>query len=110
MHHTTAGVSLKTQELYVLVFATRYLDLFYVFISLYNTLMKIIFLTSSVAIVYYMRYHKVVKQKYDKDQDTFRHIFLIVPCFVLALFVNKKFTITEVRTSTFAHFMLVSSS
>ena len=30
-----AGVSLKTQELYALVFITRYLDLFFRFISLY---------------------------------------------------------------------------
>lgn len=28
-----AGISLKTQELYALVFVTRYLDLFYSFIS-----------------------------------------------------------------------------
>eukprot|EP00475_Leptophrys_vorax_P019883 TRINITY_DN27223_c0_g1_i1.p1 TRINITY_DN27223_c0_g1~~TRINITY_DN27223_c0_g1_i1.p1 ORF type:complete len:217 (-),score=22.42 TRINITY_DN27223_c0_g1_i1:205-855(-) len=91
-----AGISLKTQELYVLVFATRYLDLFFAFISLYNSVMKVIFLASSVAIVYYMRYDKVVKQKYDRDHDTFRHVFLVIPCFVLALLVNKKFTPTEV--------------
>ena len=29
-----AGISLKTQELYLLVFVTRYLDLFYRYISL----------------------------------------------------------------------------
>ncbi len=29
-----AGISLKTQELYALVFLTRYLDLFYSYISL----------------------------------------------------------------------------
>lgn len=29
-----AGISLKTQELYALVFVTRYLDLFYSWISL----------------------------------------------------------------------------
>ena len=29
-----AGISLKTQELYLLVFVTRYLDLFYSYISL----------------------------------------------------------------------------
>lgn len=29
-----AGISLKTQELYALVFVTRYLDLFYSYISL----------------------------------------------------------------------------
>ncbi|CAI5507835.1 unnamed protein product [Closterium sp. NIES-64] len=91
-----AGISLKTQELYVIIFVTRYLDLLYSFISVYNTMMKLIFLSSTVAIVYYMRYDKVVRQKYDKDHDTFRHIFLVVPCFVLALLVNKKFTFTEV--------------
>ncbi|GJP48009.1 hypothetical protein CLOM_g7250 [Closterium sp. NIES-68] len=91
-----AGISLKTQELYVIIFVTRYLDLLYSFISVYNTMMKLIFLSSTVAIVYYMRYDKVVRQKYDKDHDTFRHIFLVIPCFVLALLVNKKFTITEV--------------
>ena len=31
---TTAGISLKTQELYALVFVCRYLDLFYSFVSL----------------------------------------------------------------------------
>jgi hypothetical protein len=31
---TTAGISLKTQELYALVFICRYLDLFYSYISL----------------------------------------------------------------------------
>eukprot|EP00475_Leptophrys_vorax_P019724 TRINITY_DN27030_c0_g1_i1.p1 TRINITY_DN27030_c0_g1~~TRINITY_DN27030_c0_g1_i1.p1 ORF type:complete len:217 (+),score=15.54 TRINITY_DN27030_c0_g1_i1:64-714(+) len=91
-----AGISLKTQELYVIIFSTRYLDLFYAFISIYNSAMKVIFLSGTIAIVYFMRYDKVVKQKYDKDHDTFRHIFLIVPCFLLALIVNKKLTITEV--------------
>ena len=91
-----AGISLKTQELYLLVFVTRYLDLFDSFISVYNTLMKLIFLASSGAIVYYMRYDKIVRQKYDKEQDTFRHIFLIIPCFVLALLLNHGFTFTEV--------------
>jgi len=89
-------VSLKTQELYALVFLTRYLDLFTNFISLYNTLMKLIFLASSGAIVYYMRFHKVVKQKYDKDQDTFRTLFLVLPCALLALFINERAKILEV--------------
>ena len=33
-HLTAAGISLKTQELYALVFVCRYLDLFYSFVSL----------------------------------------------------------------------------
>jgi hypothetical protein len=91
-----SGISLKTQELYALVFATRYLDLFTVFLSLYNTVMKLIFLGSSFSIVWYMRNHKVVRQTYDKDHDTFRHYFLVIPCFFLALLVNYKLTVREV--------------
>ncbi|KAL4192674.1 hypothetical protein AMTRI_Chr06g173190 [Amborella trichopoda] len=91
-----AGVSLKTQELYTLVFMTRYLDLFTNYISLYNSAMKIIFLGSSYSIVWYMRHHKIVRRSYDKDQDTFRHYFLILPCLVLALLINEKFTFREV--------------
>ncbi|KAL8486868.1 hypothetical protein ACS0TY_023066 [Phlomoides rotata] len=91
-----AGVSLKTQELYAIVFATRYLDLFSYYISLYNLLMKIIFLVSSFSIVWYMRRHKIVRRSYDKDQDTFRHYILIIPCLLLALIINEKFTFKEV--------------
>lgn len=91
-----AGISLKTQELYALVFATRYLDIFSHYYSLYNTVMKLIFLGSSFSIVWYMRRHKVVRRSYDKDQDTFRHHFLVLPCLVLALLINEKFTFREV--------------
>ena len=91
-----SGISLKTQELYALVFATRYLDIFTTYISLYNTVMKLIFLGSSFSIVWYMRNHKVVRQSYDRDHDTFRHYFLVLPCFGLALLINDKFTFREV--------------
>jgi ER lumen protein retaining receptor len=92
-----AGVSLKTQELYALVFASRYLDIFTNYFSLYNTVMKLIFLATAFAIVWYMRSHKVVRQTYDKDQDTFRHYFLVVICFGLALVLHHKFTFLEVK-------------
>jgi len=91
-----AGISLKTQELYALVFITRYLDLFFDYISFYNTVMKMIFIASSVSIVWYMRSHKIVRRSYDKEQDTFRHYLLIIPCFILALLVHNKFTFIEV--------------
>ncbi|XP_047977723.1 ER lumen protein-retaining receptor isoform X1 [Salvia hispanica] len=91
-----AGVSLKTQELYAIVFVTRYLDLFTDYISLYNTLMKIIFLGSSISIVWYMKHHKVVRRSYNKDQDTFRHYALMIPCLFLALIANEKFSFKEV--------------
>ncbi|KAL0456730.1 UNVERIFIED_CONTAM: ER lumen protein-retaining receptor [Sesamum latifolium] len=62
-----AGISLKTQELYALVFATRYLDLFTDYISLYNTLMKLIFLGSSFSIVCPIDKREVYLQRGDVD-------------------------------------------
>ncbi|KAH9680778.1 ER lumen protein-retaining receptor B [Citrus sinensis] len=91
-----AGISLKTQELYALVFATRYLDIFTNYISFYNTIMKLIFLGSSFSIVWYIKRHKIVHRSYDKDQDTFRHWFIVLPCLVLALLINERFTFKEV--------------
>ena len=64
-----SGVSLKTQELYAIVFVTRYLDLLFSFISLYNTIMKLIFIGSSACIIWYIRFHRVVSQTYDREQD-----------------------------------------
>lgn len=103
-----SGISLKTQELYVIVFLTRYLDLFTRFHSFYNTVMKLVFIGTSLSIVWYMKFHKVVKQTYSKDQDTLRHYFLIVPCFLLALLVNHEFTVMEVSAvDTLAQYILV---
>ncbi|KAG9143108.1 hypothetical protein Leryth_006352 [Lithospermum erythrorhizon] len=91
-----AGISLKTQELFAIVFSARYLDLFTGYISFYNTLMKLVFLGSSFSIVSYIRTHKVVRRSYDKDQDTFRHFFLLLPCMLLALVINGRFSFLEV--------------
>ena len=46
---SAVGISLKTQELYLIVFVARYADLFSHFYSLYNTFMKIAFITSTAA-------------------------------------------------------------
>ena len=62
-----AGISLKSIELYELVFVTRYLDLFTEFVSLYNTLMKIFYIASTAAIIYLMRVQ--YRRSYDKAHD-----------------------------------------
>ena len=54
--YVTIGLSLKTQILYVVVFVTRYLDLFTGdFVSIYNTVMKLFYIGSSCYIIYLMR-------------------------------------------------------
>ncbi|XP_074568204.1 ER lumen protein-retaining receptor A-like [Curcuma longa] len=91
-----SGISLKTQELFALVFLTRYLDLFIYVVSVYNTIMKLVFVASSIAIVWCMRYHPAVRRTYDKSQDVFRHYVLVGACFLLALVFHDEFTIREV--------------
>ena len=50
------GISRKTQVLYLIVFLCRYLDLFTSFHSLYNTGMKILFISFTGIIVYLMHF------------------------------------------------------
>jgi ER lumen protein retaining receptor len=45
---TCAGISLKTQILYAVVYVSRYTDLLNSYISLYNSGMKLVFICSSV--------------------------------------------------------------
>ena len=52
------GLSCKTQEIYLIVFCMRYVDLFMYYISLYNTLMKVFFISATAFIVYLMRFKK----------------------------------------------------
>eukprot|EP00624_Nannochloropsis_granulata_P004252 evm.model.NODE_3135_length_19934_cov_30.575951.1 len=82
------GVSLKTQELFLIVFCTRYLDLLIRYISLYNSVMKILYIGSTAAIVHMIRYREPYRSTYDKNQDSFRLEFALAPCFVLALITN----------------------
>lgn len=49
------GISFKTQALYVTVFVARYLDIFFAWVSLYNFVMKLFFICSSVYILYLMK-------------------------------------------------------
>eukprot|EP01007_Sphenomonas_quadrangularis_P000278 NODE_1117_length_995_cov_210.014799_g927_i0.p1 GENE.NODE_1117_length_995_cov_210.014799_g927_i0~~NODE_1117_length_995_cov_210.014799_g927_i0.p1 ORF type:complete len:200 (-),score=13.65 NODE_1117_length_995_cov_210.014799_g927_i0:371-970(-) len=86
---TCAGLSLKSQMLYALVFTTRYCDLVFRFINWYNTLMKLFFLITSYHILFLMRVR--FRASYDKTNDSFRVRFLIAPAVVPALIFNRAF-------------------
>jgi len=78
-----AGVSLKSQILYAIVFSCRYLDLFVYFVSFYNTTMKLAFLTGTFLTIYLIaKRHRVT---YDQENDTFNLLWALVPTFVLSL-------------------------
>lgn len=89
-----AGISGRSQVLFALVFVTRYLDLFTNFISVYNTAMKLFFLTSSIGTVYLM--YVKFKATYDSNHDTFRIEFLLIPSAILALLLNHEYSVMEI--------------
>jgi len=92
------GLSLKTQSLYTVVYITRYLDLFTRWVSAYNTFLKLFFILSSCYTIYLI----VVKfRPMDEEEstDTFRVEYAIIPCAVLASFINYRFSPTEILWS-----------
>ena len=58
--------------------------------------MKVIYLVTAFRIVHYMRVDRVVRQTYDREQDTFRTAFLVAPCLLLALLVHASLAVTEI--------------
>ena len=58
--------------------------------------MKLVFLGTSSSIIYFMRYHRFIKLTYDRDQDTFRYIFLVLPSFALACMTSHNYKPLEV--------------
>ncbi|CAD7085475.1 unnamed protein product [Hermetia illucens] len=89
-----AGISGKSQVLFAIVYLTRYLDLFTTYISLYNSIMKIVFIAASGATLYLM--YVKFKATYDHNHDSFRIEFLLIPCVILALIINHDFTVMEI--------------
>ena len=93
------GVSIKTQELYLVVFVARYLDLFTTYYSVYNSMMKVLYISSTAYIIYMVRETEPYKTNYDRNQDSFFHWqFAVAPCAVLgvvtAFIMGFEFSIT----------------
>jgi len=88
---SAAGISLKTQQLYLLVFVTRYMDLFWNFISPYNTVMKSAFILLSLASVWMMTAGEQAKT-YDAASDSFPYAYLVIPCAILGVVCNQDHT------------------
>lgn len=86
------GISLKSQVMYLTVYATRYLDVFFIFhirslIQVYNLIMKIFFISSQAMIIHSI----LVKYRatYNPKLDTFKVEAIVVPCAVLAIFLQS---------------------
>lgn len=97
LHKSITGLSVKTQTLYVIVFLTRYLDLFTKYVSLYNFLMKIFFIVSTTYIVYIMtkKYSRSIRE----DLDTFPIKYLIYGSLLASLIFTHKYSFREITWS-----------
>lgn len=92
-----SGISGKSQILFAIVYSTRYLDLLTTYVSLYNSFMKLIFISASYATVFLI--YRKFKATYDSNHDTFRIEFLVLPALILALLIHHSFTVLEVSNS-----------
>jgi len=90
-----AGISFKSQALYVIVYVTRYLDLLWgPYISMYNTLMKMFFIGSSVYILYLMKVK--FRPTHDPNIDTFKIEYLLLGSLFMSVIFTHKYSIPEV--------------
>lgn len=105
---SVSGLSLKTQFLYLLVFITRYLDVFYMRIStlldVYNTIMKMAYIATQAVIVYMIRYKYFLS--YDVSYDTFNVQYITVPSLLLSFLVKPR---TATVTSYVVEYLYVFS-
>ncbi|KAL4866416.1 hypothetical protein BDV12DRAFT_199242 [Aspergillus spectabilis] len=90
-----SGLSFKSQALYLMVFVTRYLDLFWAFTdSLYNTTFKFLFIGSSAYILYLML--NDYRPTHDPNLDTFKVQYLLASSALLALIFPHDYSVSEI--------------
>ncbi|KJF60555.1 er lumen protein retaining receptor, variant [Coccidioides immitis RS] len=90
-----SGLSFKSQALYLLVYITRYLDIFWTFtLSAYNTIFKILFIASSAYTIYLMI--NDYKPTQDPNLDTFKVQYLLGASAVLGILFPYSYTPSEI--------------
>ncbi|KAJ7692866.1 ER lumen protein retaining receptor-domain-containing protein, partial [Mycena rosella] len=93
----SAGISFLTQAMYALVFLTRYLDVGFRFVSIYNIAAKIAYIISALYVLMIMRW---IYPRTPESQMAWRvaGISLAVAC-LFSLVFNYRFTLTEILWS-----------
>eukprot|EP00916_Digyalum_oweni_P011033 GHVL01018356.1.p1 GENE.GHVL01018356.1~~GHVL01018356.1.p1 ORF type:complete len:218 (+),score=-1.66 GHVL01018356.1:137-790(+) len=95
------GISCRMQECYAIVFCLRYIDLFYSFLSIYNTVMKVFFIASTFYLIYLMRSKPPISQTYDKKADNFPyHLYLLPTSLILGILTTEEYSLPEIMWTT----------
>ena len=90
------GLSYRTQEIYLVWFIWRYIDIFLYFVSVYNSLMKVFFVGATIYTIYLMRKKRPYWGTYDPVWDDFNHyLYIYPPVLVITLFVHSNFKVVD---------------
>ncbi|KAL5352867.1 hypothetical protein V496_05952 [Pseudogymnoascus sp. VKM F-4515 (FW-2607)] len=96
--NSCSGISFKSQALYLIVYVTRYLDIFTTFThSYYNSIFKILFISSSGYTIYLMT--TAYKPTQSAPLDTFRVQYLLLGALVLGVLFPPEYTVREILWS-----------
>ena len=88
---TSFGLSYRTQEMLLVTFCLRYIDIFLYFISLYNLLIKIFYFSATLFIIYLIRMKSPYCDKYKSSRDDFKHYYIIYPAaLIMTLFIHTR--------------------
>jgi len=93
---SASGFSGKAQLLLALTYTFRYLDLLTNYVSEYNTILKVYYITTSWLACYCIFCAGFTGKTYQKDKDSFRIEYLILIVTVLAFFINHDMAPLEV--------------
>ncbi|XP_014220518.1 ER lumen protein-retaining receptor 3-like isoform X1 [Trichogramma pretiosum] len=92
-----AGISGKTQLLQALAFTARFTDLTVTHVSVYHTILKIVYVLASylTVLTIYLLFRRTRERKF----DAFRMELLMLPCAVFSLFLSERFeTVAVLQT------------
>lgn len=91
--NSASGISWNSQLLYLIVFLSRYLDLFAGhFINLYLVIMKLLYIGTSAYVLYLM---KKLHFTWDASKDRFPTHFLLLGSAIAAILFHEEFSILE---------------
>lgn len=80
--YDASSISLRSQQLLLLVFLSRYVDIFRTFFTLpYLTFMKLMFVTLTTSVIVHTNRKR---RRLDEDDDTFPRSVLVAPALVAA--------------------------
>ena len=94
-----SGISYKMQEIYAVVFVTRYIDIFLGWGALYLFIIKFLYTGLTVYICYLFLLKKPIMYSYNKDLDDFPHYFLYGAAAIMTMIIHKSFLPLELLWS-----------